>query len=163
MTNEKSILYRKAYVELYEILGILDKEQKNEIPNDFIDNISKNMDKDYKFEFDMSKGISEQDLMIETKALLVEIYERYLAPEEEKELWQKYDRLCLNKIEEDKKLKYGNNIFEDDQYAKASLLKNENTCKDSYDDEKNSLISLEKENIFHKIVRYIKEIFKIKK
>ena len=157
MTNEKSILYRKAYVELYEILGILDKEQKNEIPNDFIDNISKNMDKDYKFEFDMSKGISEQDLMIETKALLVEIYERYLAPEEEKELWQKYDRLCLNKIEEDKKLKYGNNIFEDDQYAKASLLKN------SYDDEKNSLISLEKENIFHKIVRYIKEIFKIKK
>ena len=103
MTKEKSIRYKKAYTELNEIFKILDKEQKDKIPNDFINNISNNMDKDYKFEFDSSKGIFEQELMAETEALLVEIYERYLAPSEEKEMWQKYDKYCLNKIEEEKK------------------------------------------------------------
>ena len=49
MTREKSIQYKKAYVELNEIFKTLDKEQKDKIPNDFINNISNNMDKNYKF------------------------------------------------------------------------------------------------------------------
>ena len=106
MTKEKSFRYKKAYTELNEIFKILDKEQKDKIPNDFINNISNNMDKDYKFEFDNSKGIFEQELMAEKEALLVEIYERYLAPSEEKEMWQKYDKYCLNKIEDEKKANY---------------------------------------------------------
>ena len=149
MTKEKSIRYKKAYTELNEIFKTLDKEQKDKIPKDFINNISNNMDKDYKFEFDSSKGIFEQDLMTETEALLVEIYERYLAPSEEKEMWQKYDRYCLNKIEEEKRKKYNYDIFN----------KNENINKEI--SKINLPVEVKKEKFYEKIINFLKKIFHI--
>ena len=148
MTTEKSIRYKKAYTELNDILKRLDKKQIEKIPKSFINNISKNMDNDYKFEFDISKGIFEQNLMVETEALLVEIYERYLSPVEEKEMWQKYDRYCLNKIEKDKKTRYNNNVFEKKEYNNI---------------EKNTtIIPIKKENknILKRFLNYIRSIFK---
>lgn len=85
MTNEKSILYQKAYVELYELIKILSKTQQSKIPKDFIEYINNNKDNNYTFTIDNSKGILEQEYMTETKALIVKLYEKYLAPEDEKE------------------------------------------------------------------------------
>lgn len=156
MTKEKSVRYKQAYVELYEILKVLAKEQKDKIPENFIKNISNNMDKDYKFEFDMSKGIFEQDLMVETEALLVEIYERYLAPEEEKEMWQKYDRFCLNKIEEEKKAKYDVDIFGQKESKKIEddkLKENVNT--------NNLPVEVKREKFYEKIFNFFKKILRI--
>ena len=39
--------------------------------------------------------------MVETKALLVQLYEKYLSKPEEKEFWNKYNIECM-KINEDK-------------------------------------------------------------
>ncbi len=150
MTKEKDIRYKKAYTELNEIFKVLDKEQKSKIPDIFINNIINNMDKEYKFIFDNSKGIFEQDLMIETQALLVEIYERYLAPTEEKELWQKYDRFCLNKIEEKKKENY-KDIFSND---KTTI----NTQNDNIQNNLN-IIPVKNESKISKILKFIKNIF----
>jgi len=162
MTKDKSIQYKKAYTELNEIFNNLNIEQKNKIPEVFRLNISSNMDNDYKFVYDQTKGIFEQNLMVETEALLVEIYERYLAPEEEKEMWQKYDRFCLNKIEEAKKEKYDPNIFKINKSEE-----NNDTQKLSENEElKNteSILPIEskKENLFSKVLRFIKNIFNIK-
>ena len=153
MTNEKNIQYKKAYVELNEILKVLSKEQKEKIPNNFINNISNNMDKNYEFTFDESKEIFEQDLMVETEALLIEMYERYLAPEEEKELWQKYDKLCLNKIEEKKETKFNNNII---------FENNKKTNFDNKIEKNNNILPIkyEKKNFLKRFLNYIKNIFK---
>lgn len=150
MTKEKDIRYKKAYTELNEIFKVLDKEQKSKIPDIFINNIINNRDKEYKFIFDNSKGIFEQDLMIETQALLVEIYERYLAPTEEKELWQKYDRFCLNKIEEKKKENY-KDIFSND---KTTI----NTQNDNIQNNL-SIVPVKNESKISKILKFIKNIF----
>ena len=88
MLKEKELNYRKAYVELYEIINVLSKEQKEKIPEGFIKNIKANADSNYYFKYDITKTIFEQNLMVETFALLIEIYERYLAPFEEKEIWE---------------------------------------------------------------------------
>lgn len=157
MTKEKSIRYKKAYTELNEIFKILDKEQKDKIPDDFINNISNNMDKDYKFEFDSSKGIFEQELMTETEALLVEIYERYLAPSEEMEMWQKYDKYCLNKIEEKKEEKYKQNVFENSK--KAVNPQHDKNAIESIQKDNILTIGLKKENLFEKILNFIKKKF----
>lgn len=156
MTREKSIQYKKAYVELNEILNHLSNEQRDKISANFINNISSNMDRDYKFTFDESKGILEQNLMVETEALLVEIYERYLAPDEEKELWQKYDRFCLNKIENEKKEKYNVDVF-----SKKNIIEKQNLVisnKDSLNKKDNNRLPVEykKGKIFNKIVNFIK-------
>lgn len=112
MIQTKRVRYKKAYKELNEIIKELSKAELEKIPNELIRNIETNMDIEYKWEYDKSKTLVEQDLMPETKALIVEIYERYLCPEDEKEFWKEYDKICINKTEEQKKEMYKTkNIF----------------------------------------------------
>lgn len=157
MTKEKTMKYKKAYTQLSEIFKILEKEQLDKIPVNFKNNIINNMDKDYEFVFDKSKGIFEQELMVETQALLVEIYEKYLAPAEEKEMWEKYDRFCLNKIDDKKRRKYDVDAFKGDDIAEKqnSLIKN----KETSNNKNKFLVEAKKENVFAKIVKFIKNLF----
>ena len=156
MTKEKTLQYQKAYVELNEILKSLSEEENSKIPKVFKDNLVKNMDKSYKFELDSSKGIFEQKLMVETEALLVEIYERYLASAEEKEVWEKYDKICLNRIEQNKKEKYNpSNMF---------INRNIEQCQDLNQNitDETAMVAY-KESIFTKIKNWFKAIFSKKK
>ena len=98
MTSEKELLYKKSYVELYETFKFLSEKEKNKIPLNLIANIEKKMDKNYLFKINKNKSIFEQNYMDETKALLVEIYERYFASINEKEFWNKYDNICMQLI-----------------------------------------------------------------
>lgn len=112
MIQTKNTRYKKAYTELNEIIKELSKVELEKIPNELIRNIEINMDKEYKWEYDKSKSLLDQKLIPETKALIVEIYERYLCPENEREFWKEYNNICINKIEEQKKEMYnGKNIF----------------------------------------------------
>ena len=156
MTKEKTLQYQKAYVELNEILKSLSEEENSKIPKVFKDNLVKNMDKSYKFELDSSKGIFEQKLMVETEALLVEIYERYLASAKEKEVWEKYDKICLNRIEQNKKEKYNpSNMF---------INRNIEQCQDLNQNitDETAMVAY-KESIFTKIKNWFKAIFSKKK
>ena len=169
MIKEKMIQYKKAYTELNEIFQILSSEQKDKIPLVFINNVKNNMDTNYEFKYDISKEIFEQNLMIETKALLIEIYEKYLAPIEEKELWNKYDQICLSKIEQNKREKYNINIFEDSKVNEnkvdnISVLKNNKVNVDAnkkVEETNNNFTFLplkyvEKETVFKKVFTKIK-------
>lgn len=116
MIKTKENNYRKAYTELNEIFKLLPKNQLEKIPESFIKNVQKEMDIEYGFKLDETKNLEEQDLMVETRALIVEIYERYLSGENEKETWKKYDEICLKEIEEKKRKKYNpDNIFEQEE------------------------------------------------
>lgn len=106
MIQTKNERYKKAYTELNEIIKELSKAELEKIPNELIRNIETNIDKEYKWKYDNSKALLDQHLMPETKALIVEIYEKYLCPENEKEFWREYDKICISKIEEQKKVKY---------------------------------------------------------
>lgn len=112
MIQAKNARYKKAYAELNEIIKELSKSEIEKIPIELIRNIEENMDKEYVWEYDESKALLDQDLMPETKALIVEIYEKYLCPKNEKEFWREYDKICISKIEEQKKVMYKEkNIF----------------------------------------------------
>lgn len=157
MNNEKSIQYKKAYVELNEILKVLSKEQRDKIPISFINNVLKDMDKDYKFKFDYTKEISEQKVMVETEALLVEIYERYIASDEEKEKWKEYDRICLNRIEEEKKNKYKANISENNKDNGEINITNDKIDDKEISNKNIFPIKQKKERLFGKIINNIKK------
>lgn len=112
MLKNKKSLYKKAYTELNEIFKIMTEDELSKIPKQLIMNIQKEMDKEYVWQLDKNKGILEQELMTETKALIVEIYKRYLCPENEKKMWEEYNCICLTKIEEKRKREYNlDNIF----------------------------------------------------
>ena len=112
MINTKEINYSKAHVELYEIIKKLPKQQLNKIPIDLIENIKQRRNSKYTWNYNNEKSICEQDLMIETKALIVELYEHFFSTDDMKEIWKNYDRICLNFIENEKHNKFNSdNLF----------------------------------------------------
>ena len=108
--------YLKAYVELYEIIKKLSSGDQSKIPEGFIAFLKENMDINYTFIYDDTKSLLSQDIKVETKALLVKLYQTYLANPEEKEFWDKYSRECT-KIEEEKKI---NNYINTDMFKKKN-------------------------------------------
>ena len=154
MTKEKRILYQKAYVELYEMIKLLSDEEREKIPEYFIEYLYNNMDTNYKFSIDTEKGLLEQDYMVEAKALIVKLYEKYFAPESEKEFWNEYHKLCFNMIEEQKKRKNNpDNIFKQD-------VATENQLTDLVP-QKKALVEV-KQGFFTKFISKIKRIFCVK-
>ena len=153
MTQVEKEEYKKAYVELYEIIKVLPEEEQRKIPKLVLKNLKDNMDKEYKFILNKDSDILNQKYRIETKALFVELYERYLASKEENEIWNQYDKICNNMIEEEKRIKYNSdNIFQNRKLEKEELtFKKENIS--------NLPIKIEKENIIKKFFKFIKNIF----
>lgn len=87
-TKENEKLYGRAYRELYVIILNLTKEMKEKIPKKVIENISRKMDKTYDFKLE-NNDIFNSEYMVETKALFLELYIRYIA-EDEEDFWEMY-------------------------------------------------------------------------
>ena len=154
MTREKRLLYKKAYVELYEMIKLLSDEERRKIPEYFIEYIYNNMDTNYNFSIDTEKGLLDQDYMVETKALIVKLYEKYFAPESEKEFWNDYHKLCFNMIEEEKRSKYNSNEI----FGKKEEIQIE---KKSQESENNLPVEVKKEKFFERIFKLFRKAFYI--
>lgn len=119
-TKEKEARYSLAYKELYLIILNLNKEMREKIHKNVVENIESKMDKTYDFNIEEGKDIFSIEYMLETKALFLELYTRYIA-EDEEEFWEVYKekRNGLFKKEIEKEYlvrKYDNNnsiIIED--------------------------------------------------
>jgi len=77
--------YEKCLVQVYEILNHLDDEEIIKIPESVIRNIEERKDKNYKWLYDETKNLIEQDLDRKTVAILSYINMEYILNEEEKE------------------------------------------------------------------------------
>ena len=112
MLEAKKVRYRMACTELNVIFKFLPSREFKMVPARVRRNVKAMMDKNYDYRLDLNRPLAEQELMPETKALIVEIYERYLCTEDEKDRWEIYDKFCLDKIEERKREKYNpENVF----------------------------------------------------
>ena len=87
-TREKEMIYSRAYRELYVIISNLTKEMKEKIPKNVIENISRKIDITYDFRLE-NNDIFNIEYMVETKALFLELYIRYIA-EDEEDFWEVY-------------------------------------------------------------------------
>ena len=112
MLDAKKMRYRMACTELNAVFKFLPSREFKRVPARIRRNVKAMMDKNYNFRLDLNRPLAEQELMPETKALIVEIYERYLCTEDEKDRWVIYDKFCLDKIEDRKRERYNpENIF----------------------------------------------------
>ena len=136
-------VYREAFTEVNEILKYLSEDLLKKIPKEFIDNIKENMSTSYVLKYDNTKGINEQNLKQETRAILSVIYRDYICNEEiKKEIIQK-DRKEWFDLETKKE--HGNiDVFP------QKPIKNLNTK------ENEALQVVKKQNIIIKIIEKIK-------
>lgn len=135
----------KAYKEVIKVIEYLPEELYVKIPEEILENLYENMDKDYEFEITNSETVK---FLKETEDILAVIYRDYLASENEKRKIELLERQEETELEEEKRKKYSpDNIFEKrtDEYEKISIV---------------LPTIVEKKNIFKRFLDYIKRKLK---
>lgn len=147
--------YNKRLVEVDVILNHLSESDYNKIPEDVLQLIKDNMDKEYTWVFDESKPLKEQNVSRDTIAFLSYINMEYLLNDKQKEYMQK-----LHEINEQEKRKeeYSNDV----KYDYSELFKRNNKTEDLgqiTEKEQTSLV-VYKEGFFTKMINKIKSFFR---
>lgn len=141
--------YANAYKEVLVILDRLIKEDYNKIPKEYIEFLTANCNNDYEFYYDTSKTIEQQELLDDTKYILFGLFEKFGATDLQKEKIKAFRNKYYNQLEKEKSEKYNTyNIF--------NKKNNENEEVSN-----NLIIEVKKENLYQKIVNFIKRILNI--
>ena len=150
-------IYNKAFTEVYTILQYLDEEELEKIPNEILDIIKENRDKEYTYEMNADLDLKEQRMLPETKALLFNLFRDYLSLPEQKEKiirMQKEERI---KNEEKKKIKYAQ------EDKKEEKIKNEEKKEDKIIDSESYPVPMSENKIIaflfkvrEKIISFLK-------
>lgn len=157
-TKEKEARYSLVYKELYLIILNLNKEMREKIPKNVVENIERKMDKTYDFNIEEGKDIFSIEYMLETKALFLELYTRYIA-EDEEDFWEVYKekRNELFKKEIDKEYlvrKYDNN----NSIKTEDGIDEVNNIIEAKENKNLLLAEIREKNIIEKIVSGIRHI-----
>lgn len=142
--------YAKAYKEVFEVLNNVPKEDFDKIPDELIQMFKQKMDCEYVWNLDNTKPFEEQEMLLETKAILANIYRDYWVSPEQKARILAAQANELLKIEKLKK--------------QSSNLDTVVNCYKVIEDKQNiveetSLTVCENEGIFNKFINFFKGIF----
>ncbi len=149
MVEAKINNYKKALVEVDAVLSCLDYNEYKKIPTNIIDAIENNKDEEYTYDYDEELEYEDWSLMPETKAILYNIFKKYLATEEQRKYLQQKERLENYKIESEKIKKYNS----------ENLFKKEKEVKKVEQEENNELI-VKRDSSFKRILEKLKSIFR---
>lgn len=139
--------YEKCLVELDEILKYLKEDERDKIPYEIRKAIKEKKDKQYNWNYDESKTLSEQNINRKTIAMLSYLNMEYLLNGEQKKLIEKLHELNEKKIEREKTEKYSiDNIFKNNiKYDKKEEV---------------ALVEVKEKKWYKKIFSFIKNILK---
>lgn len=131
---------------------------REKIPKNVVENIERKMDKTYDFNIEEGKDIFSIEYMLETKALFLELYTRYIA-EDEEDFWEVYKekRNELFKKEIDKEYlvrKYDNN----NSIKTEDGIDEVNNIIEAKENKNLLLAEIREKNIIEKIVSGIRHI-----
>lgn len=150
------IKYERAYCEILEILKYIPIEDYNKIPKEKIKIFEKYAGKNYKFIYHPSKTLDENNVSKLTKGIIAILYRDYWASSKQREkliACQEYKRI---QIESEKKEKYNSDdIFKSNDYINNYQSYNKDVNSN------NLPIEIEENNIFIKVIIYLKKILHI--
>lgn len=143
----------EAAVEFNCILKYLSKDIIKKIPIEFLDFINKIESKTYKFEYDQSKSLNEQNLKPETRGLIALVYQDYICNDKERKEYMQKSQLFANQMENLKREKYNpDNIFKNKKSYSTSIENNVST--------KTAMIEYKEKSFIQKLFDKIKNLFK---
>jgi len=145
--------YNKRLVEVDVVLNHLSEEDYKKIPEEILQAIKENKDKEYIWEYDETKELKDQGLSRDTIAFLGYLNTEYLLNDKQKKLMQEINALKERKLEEEKAKQYS----ADDIFKKTKL--EEDKEEEIEQIQENSLV-VYKESFFTKMINKIKNFFK---
>jgi hypothetical protein len=148
-------MYEKAFVEVLEVIDHMESNMTKQIPAEVIKAIMSNADKDYKYTYDESKGLSEQKISEDAQVILSVLFVKYIANDKEKSEIE-------NLITENEKKLY--DVFKKPEPKKsiqAEEIKVEELNEEKIIEEINESVQLVKKSDkwYTKIIDFIKNIF----
>lgn len=138
------IEYNKRLVEVDEILKHLSQENYNKIPEEIKVAIAENKDKEYKWIYDDTKKLKEQDVSDDTIAILSYINMEYLLNEEQKKFVDSLHE------QNEKKTTNNTNYNVDIFYNKSNKMTN--VCQEL-------VVEKNKQNFWEKLNNFIRKLF----
>lgn len=149
--------YAKAYKEIIEILKYVPEESVNKIPKEMRDMFEAEQLKTYDFQVDTEKPFEEQEILEETKAILANIFRDYWATDYQKQRIIEKENQDREEWERQKREKYNpDDIFKNRQ-QNINIQENLN---ENYNN--NLPIEIQKQNIFQRLLGFIKGLLHIK-
>ena len=147
---ENTKFSRIALAQVYEIIIEYEDGIEN-VPENVIKFLDDNRDKEYVFDY--SDDLENFKLEKDAENLLIYIYTKYLAPEEERQVIENMAKAQRIKKEADKQKEYNKEIFEQNKDIEENI---ENTVQENF-------LPVEyKESLIKKILKFFKTIFKRK-
>lgn len=137
----------EAAVEFLAVLDNSDEEIVNKIPRSFLKFLQNVKSSTYKFEYDSTKRLMDQNIKPKTRGLIALVYQNYICNEDEKKAYIKICNEFLKSEEEQKNELYNTNVFQSSNTNEVESNKKELMVVDS------------KEGIFRKIVNKLKAVF----
>ena len=140
----------KVNSEVYGVLNAVDEEYIRKVPKKMIDLIIKNKDNSMNFEYDLKKRLNEQNISREALSMIALIHLNYWCEnEQEKAELNRIFKENAIKNEEERRLKYSpDNIFKNKKEVVHKEEASQNMQMVEY-----------KENVFKRIINFIKSIF----
>ena len=139
--------YEKAYKEVIEILKYMPIESTNKIPKEMLDMFNEKMDMEHNFKVDVNKAFDEQNLLIETKAILANIFKDYWATPEQREKILEKERYDIQQLEAAKRENYNPDKLFEKQEVKR------------YEEE--NVVPIVRKKLYMRIIDYMKRLFNI--
>ncbi len=143
--NKNIKVNRKALTEVYEILQAYE-DDIDEIPEKYMYVIKDNMDKDYIFS---TEDLENIELLEDTKKILTYLYTNFLSTPEERTVLKQIEKIQYEKAQKENNISY-------DVFEKMQI----NTINNQQENVDLHPIVVEKQNIFTKIIKFIKNLFK---
>ena len=159
-TKEKEARYSLAYKELYLIILNLNKEMRGKIPKNVVENIERKMDKTYDFNIEEGKYIFSIEYMLETKALFLELYTRYIA-EDEEDFWEVYKEKRNELFKKEIEKEYLVRKYDNDNNNSIKIEDGIDEVNNIIEEKENKnllLAEIREKNIIEKIVSGIRHI-----
>ena len=141
MVLDKTVL-PKAYKEVVKIIEYLPDEEYIKIPEEIIQNLKEEMDDSYIYEID---DLESLEVLKETEEILAVIFRDYLSTSQEKRAIVLREKQEEIELEEEKRRKYSpDNIFtkQEKNFESINII---------------LPVEIKKQNIFSKIISFIKE------
>lgn len=144
----------RLMMETKEIFKYLDKKIYDKIP-ETIRNVINEYKGNYEFSYDTTKSLNEQNISQATKDLIVGLYYKYAANEEERKKIktniEKYESELIQKEKELKEKYSVENLFKN---TKNNIIEEQNAASES------QALIIPKESIFKKIFNKIMQFFR---
>lgn len=142
----ENVKYYDAYNEVLEIIKYLNKEDLAKIPEYNFRAMKSHANPEYNFIYDPQKTMDEQSVSVEARALIMYLFEKYIATDKQKEVLKDKKKQAALIEENLKREKYSPDRVFEDKYVPV--------------EEGYGIVQFQEKNIFQKMLEKIMNVFK---